>query len=472
MNTTKLRTQLVNQFIANCTVADLGSGSFPRLITVRTPQADGAAQVARWWGNRRLAVDDVITCRRDPNDLDVLAIDESGDAQSLLHNFEATAAPATGDDDADGYAAGSMWVDVTNDNAYICLDASVGAAVWGQINGGGGSSALTVRNNSSVTANAGVCGYLSDRDFYIGTAGNPSQRCIVTTGGANGASIEVQQQGNCTASYTGTAPSAGNPLKYDGISGVTKQSAADTDTIAYATAAGSGGTVEVLLKINPNAGDFFPQNDHVGVYGRQYHSGVVEEEFTANPVLGSWVWAGSPFGGTPAQVDVTSFPSWLYLGHSVASVRFFLYRTDGLSATDRFRMIQSTVTFPDGMYSGYRIDDGTDNNYVESSVRKTASVSTLEMITKIRTGGGSVTTAVRQYINDYPVLHFLDLSMSGTAWTSWNVSGLIGFDSPGVNIYTIGTGLTWTPSRRGIIFDTTGRTQTFQGPLIDKMVLP
>lgn len=248
LNTTKLRTQLVNQFIANCTVVDLGSGSFPRLITVRTPQADGAAQVARWWGNRRLAVGDVITCRRDPNDLDVLAIDESGDAQSLLHNFAATAAPATGDDNADGYEVGSLWVDVTNDNAYICLDATAAAAVWRQIDAtGGGSSALTVRNNSSVTANAGVCGYLSGRDFYIGTAGNPSQRCIVTTGGTNGASIEVQQHGNCTASYTGTAPSAGDPLKYDGISGVTKQSAADTDTMAYATAAGSGGSVDVLL---------------------------------------------------------------------------------------------------------------------------------------------------------------------------------------------------------------------------------
>lgn len=137
-DTTKLRTQLVPQFIANCTVVDLGSGSYPRLITVRTPQADGAAQVARWYGNRRLAVGDTITCRRDPYDLDVLAIDESGDAQSLLHKFDATAAPTTGDDDADGYAVGSIWIDVTNDDAHICVDASTGAAVWEQINGGGG----------------------------------------------------------------------------------------------------------------------------------------------------------------------------------------------------------------------------------------------------------------------------------------------------------------------------------------------
>ena len=45
-------------------------------------------------------------------------------------NRSATAAPVVGDDDADGYSAGSLWVDITNDRTYICLDASTGAAVW------------------------------------------------------------------------------------------------------------------------------------------------------------------------------------------------------------------------------------------------------------------------------------------------------------------------------------------------------
>lgn len=48
----------------------------------------------------------------------------------LLNNFAGTAAPTANDDSGDGYAVGSRWVDTTNDEAYICLDASVGAAVW------------------------------------------------------------------------------------------------------------------------------------------------------------------------------------------------------------------------------------------------------------------------------------------------------------------------------------------------------
>ena len=43
------------------------------------------------------------------------------------HNYSATAAPAVGDDSADGYRIGSMWIDVTNDEAYRCVDDTTGA---------------------------------------------------------------------------------------------------------------------------------------------------------------------------------------------------------------------------------------------------------------------------------------------------------------------------------------------------------
>jgi len=52
-------------------------------------------------------------------------------------NYSATTAPVVGDDSADGYRVGSLWVDVTNDLAYTCVDDSLGAAVW---SAGGGSA--------------------------------------------------------------------------------------------------------------------------------------------------------------------------------------------------------------------------------------------------------------------------------------------------------------------------------------------
>lgn len=52
------------------------------------------------------------------------------DAAIKLNKYNGTAAPTTGDDTADGYSVGSRWIDTTNDRAYVCVDASLGAAVW------------------------------------------------------------------------------------------------------------------------------------------------------------------------------------------------------------------------------------------------------------------------------------------------------------------------------------------------------
>lgn len=46
------------------------------------------------------------------------------------NNYTATGAPGVGDDSADGYGVGSMWIDVSADDAYVCLDGTGGAAVW------------------------------------------------------------------------------------------------------------------------------------------------------------------------------------------------------------------------------------------------------------------------------------------------------------------------------------------------------
>jgi hypothetical protein len=47
-----------------------------------------------------------------------------------IHKLNGTTAPTVNEDSNDGYTPGSLWVDTTNDVAYICLDATVGAAVW------------------------------------------------------------------------------------------------------------------------------------------------------------------------------------------------------------------------------------------------------------------------------------------------------------------------------------------------------
>jgi len=50
----------------------------------------------------------------------------------ILHNLAGDGAPTTGDDAADGYSVGSVWIDVTSavKTVYQCTDSTTAAAIW------------------------------------------------------------------------------------------------------------------------------------------------------------------------------------------------------------------------------------------------------------------------------------------------------------------------------------------------------
>lgn len=48
-----------------------------------------------------------------------------------------TTDPGAGDDSADGYRAGSLWLNTTDGGLFVCEDASAGAAVWTELAGAG-----------------------------------------------------------------------------------------------------------------------------------------------------------------------------------------------------------------------------------------------------------------------------------------------------------------------------------------------
>jgi hypothetical protein len=103
------------------------------------PDADGVwAITGRRWEGSTGAEPATIPHERGGLEADVSGYSgllkvNGGSTSEIKWNFAASAAPGVGDDDGDGYSIGSLWLDTTNDEAYICLDASTGAAVWKQI---------------------------------------------------------------------------------------------------------------------------------------------------------------------------------------------------------------------------------------------------------------------------------------------------------------------------------------------------
>lgn len=109
-------------------------------------------------------------------------------AGGTLNNLIATVAPTTHDDVGDGYAPGSMWVDLTGDNVYFCVDASSGAAVWYQ--------------PVSTTKAQGMANKAITASTFGGTLNNG---VVATTQGANDNSLKV-----ATTAYVDAAVAAGS----------------------------------------------------------------------------------------------------------------------------------------------------------------------------------------------------------------------------------------------------------------------
>jgi len=57
-------------------------------------------------------------------------LDDIGEYAAIKVNLTATSDPTVNDDAASGYAIGSRWFNGTADKEFVCLDATVGAAVW------------------------------------------------------------------------------------------------------------------------------------------------------------------------------------------------------------------------------------------------------------------------------------------------------------------------------------------------------
>ncbi len=72
----------------------------------------------------------------DVSSYDGFPLIDGGATANWKMSFDEVDAPDVNDDTTDGWKVGSLWVDVTNDKGYLCLDITDGAAVWIEITQG------------------------------------------------------------------------------------------------------------------------------------------------------------------------------------------------------------------------------------------------------------------------------------------------------------------------------------------------
>lgn len=217
--------------------------------------------------------------------------------------------------------------------------------------------------------------------------------------------------------------------------------------------------------------DIYLLDDEAGMrYRLRAHNtgGITAEDFDVDSMPAGWSWAGSPFV-TPATVDFNN-PSLLGVGwSSTGSERAFLY-SSGSPANSSPGACAFVNSLTAGMYTGVRLDDGTDNNYVELSLALSSVSPNVYLLRgKYRTGGGSVTTTDSDTWN-LPIPPIFYMSISGTKWSSWDVRPIMAVPF-GASLITwkntLVTGLTWSPTRKGLVFYDGGGTATWDRCVVD-----
>lgn len=89
--------------------------------------ASASATLAQQWANED---EDVVVSGGEYSAKHYSLKAAASAALLVQNNYSATVAPTVNDDSDDGYTVGSRWVDTVADEAYLCVDATVGAAVW------------------------------------------------------------------------------------------------------------------------------------------------------------------------------------------------------------------------------------------------------------------------------------------------------------------------------------------------------
>jgi len=210
------------------------------------------------------------------------------------------------------------------------------------------------------------------------------------------------------------------------------------------------------------------ENDEATLQDRMFAGRSFDDGFDYDTLPSTYHWAGSPFislsAGTGANTySLTTYNSSFWYDIRSGN-RSFLYRSGSPSAggSSNGGLVWAGglgSTSVDG-FTGIRLDDGTDNNYVESGLTQLSGGNWAWQI-RHRSGGGTVTKVTSTDNVNVPFVFNHLFWIVGTKWSSWTVYNYIAvpWSSPAIlqmKKVSAGANFTFTPSRYGIVIDTGG----------------
>lgn len=154
-----------------------------------------------------------------------------GTASAIVNNLTATTNPTANEDTGDGYSVGSVWVNITQKRAYVCVDATLTAAVWALTGTGGNSTSNISATTSFVSTVLPITGFKNSAGTTIAASAASGVFGISQTLGTS--ALLTGESANSTGPLTDTAV-------YEFIMPRTYVAATDFNVVINANTNGAG----------------------------------------------------------------------------------------------------------------------------------------------------------------------------------------------------------------------------------------
>lgn len=201
-------------------------------------------------------------------------------------------------------------------------------------------------------------------------------------------------------------------------------------------------TTDADGNLSSTTADIFIAGDEAGMKERSPNIFQTSITDHFDSTFSGWTWAAYAGFVTPANIDVSRFPSIVSIYNSVGqgAARAFAYQGSfGSDINCRLALGAAQI------YGGLRMDDGTNNNYAEVFLESASGLYNCKYRYAV---GGVVTGPTTIWSSQIIGFGTLRLVRTGdTVYIYW------GIDSP-LPLYITGVSITgWSPSRSGIYYE-------------------
>lgn len=199
-------------------------------------------------------------------------------------------------------------------------------------------------------------------------------------------------------------------------------------------------------------GDIFPVSDTKGLMGRFVNADGVPTDHFRGALPAGFSWQGAPF--VTGSNGSAYYNDYYYMNASAINQRLFFSKPiTNAAASWQNKIFSSRMRAGNASLIGVRVDDGSDNNYVEGVLDGTAFNATQTLKWRTRTGGAAPVISTSAIV--LPITQYLSFKVSCYYAPVQYTMYIYVIGEEGDNLFLYALNISWAPAagRVGFVYE-------------------